>query len=67
MTPIVDGRTDCSHIPEPHVVYARRGWRAEVRCACRKVKVAGKRLYGSFDAADTAAKALLTLAQANTQ
>jgi hypothetical protein len=40
------------------------GRTATVYCRCRKIKVQGKRLHGSFGGAD-AAKALLTMVKAN--
>jgi hypothetical protein len=63
--PLVDGKAECSHTPEPHVVYDRRGWRATVYCKCRKISVHSKRLHGTLDGAEAAAKALLTMLKAN--
>ena len=62
--PAVDGKAECSHIPEAHVVYAHRGWRAEARCRCGRIRIAGKRLHGTLVAAERAAKDLMMLSEA---
>lgn len=65
MNPLIDGRRECSHIPEAHVAWEGRGWRARAYCRCCKVSVRGKAMYGAYGAAEAAAKALVTLAMAS--
>ncbi len=56
-----DGRADCSHIPEPHVVYDREaaGWRAKAGCRCGDQKGFDTRLYVTLGDAERAAGVLL--------
>lgn len=47
MNRIIDGRVECSHVPEPHVVYDRpkNAYRAVIRCTCRRITVEARRPF----------------------
>jgi len=60
-TRLPDGRAECTHQPESHVAWDKRGWRALVYCRCRRVQVRGKRLYATVGDAEDAGRALLRL------
>ena len=64
---LIDGRASCSHIPEPHIVYNHRAaaYRAAVNCRCGYVKAETGRLYTKLAAAESAACALMQLAEGN--
>lgn len=47
---------NCSHHPEAHVIYDADGYRATLRCSCRKLQVEGRRLRGRYAEAEADAK-----------
>lgn len=56
----------CPHDPEAHTVFADgRGYRAEVRCRCRKLSVEGKKIRDSHEQAVVDGLVLLELVQAH--
>lgn len=65
MRPLVDGRVDCSHIIEVHVVYDRKaaGYRAEIRCRCRKVHIKLGKVRERVDRAEADGAAMIALAK----
>ena len=46
----------CTHTPEPHVVYAGTGYRAQLRCRCGQVRRAGRRVHATYIEAEVDSK-----------
>ncbi len=59
--PLADGRADCSHIPEAHVVYSAHeyGYQATVRCRCGRISVRGEDWFQTVASAEDVARVLL--------
>jgi hypothetical protein len=57
----------CTHDPEVHVLYDPEGagFRAEVRCRCRKVVVTLSKIRDRVDLAEADGAALMALARRN--
>ncbi len=55
-------RSPCSHTPEPHVIYdmPASGYRGEVRCRCRKIRLVSARVRERVAEAEADARLMLT-------
>ncbi len=65
----VDGRVECSHIPEGHVRYDHQAaaFRAELTCRCGRVRVSARRPRSSLTQAEADLEALTELAKAGAE
>jgi hypothetical protein len=55
----------CQHQPEVHVLYDKlgSGYRAEIRCPCRKVHITLSRIRDRVDQAEADGAAMMALAK----
>lgn len=56
---LVDGRSTCSHIPEPHISFDRaQGYRARIECRCGRINITLQKPRAAFAAAEADSRVL---------